>query len=1449
MRLTDLFEQVILEAPEDKTNDRRTVTFSAADVYLMSMLPIPKSLNKQTGKMVADPKDFEQRTYVVGTEPGMVDPKFAAGISQWKADGSIPGRIRDMDTGELVPYDKNSYLADVGRTLVAATLELGANLTRFGATGLDYIARGDQKATDFILSKFGYPDIIDSDGPMQFPYTKAATGTAENPMWLDAWSKKWEESTDLKYQDEKDITANAVQRFSDIGGLFLGTSGATWGGAFALLAGELPSEVVDVALLSTTAWWTGGALNVAFNASEAGGAAALEIQRQIEEAYEKGTLQKTVNWTTNVQAAKDMIAAEGTVYETDQEYNNAVEKLAMDQTVYAAYHNGLLKVAVTAGVLDSVADRLMIRPPVPSKYVKNAALKKVIEAKDKTKNFAKGTVTEMGQEGLEQILINLAVIHATGDESVVSTYEGVVNAMYNSVYGTAASGLVQGGVSTINLGSKGTKATYAQLRRFFAGEGTVEELFTNATEDPAALKAALLNNDPNSEKFGQIDFLGALKKRDPNFVTVDDLSKKDRQKFLDGTHTRKDRRDGYKIKGKRYDIALLESNTKDAELMAMFQNSVNKQAEGKIQSTFENEEQIEYVAKRLGVYAKGDDINKMMAKLEDLTKLDIRIAGASTLEAPLWSELTPLQKRQFVTEGVITFNNHPERGNQRWTREKVLYTSRINGETLPPEVQNLADNVEARPTANQNQGQLKMENDIVRNAENNAFQDFQEEQELWDEEFGQTHNPDGSPKDPNAEGIAGRQLTGEDTTDELQGRRPDKNMEHYQQLAKNKLLNDINYQNAKKRLTDQKEQFAKELKAEQDAWDRKYSTTHHHTGVAKIDSKFIDGRIETPPGIGPTDTSDGETGGETDGEFDTEIKPSDLETNNQDVVIPSLSNSKKIAEDQIIYRMQMNVADGGYANEQELRRTLQILEQDYPGITDKVLTTDVGSYFKNKKQIDKEVAEKIENSPKPVFTPSSRPPEGVEVELDGTTYRWLGKEGGKGGMWAVVKPDGTRGTTNHQNHSKLIDKWNNTKNAPSKENVSEIGFGEVDNTPPANTQDSIKTAQDQVTPNLSPSGPNASGAVVKKEVLPPNTQDSIKTAQDQVTPSLTPTTTIKPQDQEGGVGGTDGEVADVTSGDAEVTPNLGRGRPPTDAETAERVRLAKLAQQKADEIKRRAEREKAKADADALADIERQADQATKDAQAKRDAEKKAKQDAEREKTPNLSPDGPNMPPAVADIINDPENDQNLLPNQQKVTDPNANKPINFIPQNKLTKDQRDAIGGYGDYAQDTEVETEPTTDPKDTGTPDRGKNVKDQDPNTPGIQTEPATDKETDSEKDATTNQDQADQAQGLTDPNYTPNFGVVTPTKKTAKVTTGKDATTGTKQTTTKNINTKNNTNTSTVGKTARAAAFFGLNNDDEEVDTDLMKFYPAKYRDPLKLDKAKGAMGRATGLSGRK
>ena len=52
-----------------------------------------------------------------------------------------------------------------------------------------------------------------------------------------------------------------------------------------------------------------------------------------------------------------------------------------------------------------------------------------------------------------------------------------------------------------------------------------------------------------------------------------------------------------------------------------------------------------------------------------------------------------------------------------------------------------------------------------------------------------------------------------------------------------------------------------------------------------------------------------------------------------------------------------------------------------------------------------------------------RPPTGIQVELDGVTYAWQGVPNGVGGMWAVVNADGSRGTTNHQNHKTLMKMW------------------------------------------------------------------------------------------------------------------------------------------------------------------------------------------------------------------------------------------------------------------------------------------------------------------------------------------------------------------------------------------------------------------------------------------
>ena len=125
--------------------------------------------------------------------------------------------------------------------------------------GTDFIL---QQSEDYIKDKYGIETnmgsaIESADQPMKFTWTDAVTGSIDEPFVLDRWSKSIESMTDLRFQDEKDTTQNAVQNWSDLAELAMGTSGATWGGAIALMAGELPSEVVDIALLAGTSWWTG----------------------------------------------------------------------------------------------------------------------------------------------------------------------------------------------------------------------------------------------------------------------------------------------------------------------------------------------------------------------------------------------------------------------------------------------------------------------------------------------------------------------------------------------------------------------------------------------------------------------------------------------------------------------------------------------------------------------------------------------------------------------------------------------------------------------------------------------------------------------------------------------------------------------------------------------------------------------------------------------------------------------------------------------------------------------------------------------------------------------------------------------------------------------------------------------------------------------------------------
>ena len=71
-------------------------------------------------------------------------------------------------------------------------------------------------------------------------------------------------------------------------------------------------------------------------------------------------------------------------------------------------------------------------------------------------------------------------------------------------------------------------------------------------------------------------------------------------------------------------------------------------------------------------------------------------------------------------------------------------------------------------------------------------------------------------------------------------------------------------------------------------------------------------------------------------------------------------------------------------------------------------------------------------------------PTGTVVEIDGKPYVWLGVPDGVGGMWAEQKPDGSRGTTNHQNHKELMQKWKDStlqKDKPQLKTPEDVNDG------------------------------------------------------------------------------------------------------------------------------------------------------------------------------------------------------------------------------------------------------------------------------------------------------------------------------------------------------------------------------------------------------------------------
>ena len=495
-----------------------------------------------------------------------------------------------------------------------------------------------------------------------------------------------------------------------------------------------------------------------------------------------------------------------------------------------------------------------------------------------------------------------------------------------------------------------------------------------------------------------------------------------------------------------------------------------------------------------------------------------------------------------------------------------------------------------------------------------------------------------------------------------------------------------------------------------------------------------------------------------------------------------------------------------------LQFMLDKLEKEFPGISNEIISPeDLSKYEKTNTEVINNVEQSIENLPEPQKK-APRPPRGTEITIDNQPYVYLGND--VAGMWAKVKEDGSVGSTVHTNHERLMKSWRD-ENFRGKE-AELMQPSERDDSPAivdqgGNVVIDVQTTVGQPkppasvdkTPTLGPISPPP-GQTSKAELGDPPPSGTL--------PNLD--TSTDTTDQEGGVGGAEGEIADVTPADAETTPNLGRGTPPTPAQSAERVAAYKKRQA---ELKAEKEREEAERQAKIISDLEAEADAARAEAEARR-KEAEAKRKAQQQITPNLSPDGPNAPQPGETKTN--RINKEKLPGQ--TTD---DGPVKFVPQDKLTKDQLDAIAGRGKYKVD------------------KGADVKDQDPSTPGIQTQkpPAntddsikkaqdeltpnltpTDNEVDTETDPTITK---------IDPNKTDTNIAVLPNNTTTKINL---------DTQKKDKLTKPNQNQ----KTPRVKGGIPAGGDNDDKLSDLMKFYPAKYADPLDLDKYKGGMAKARG-----
>ena len=1314
MRLNELFEEFVIEAPvTNSPAPGSTIRMSLADLYDMTGKTYPTKPGPN-GNPIVPPGFFDQKTMKIGGEDG-IDPNIAQAHRQWVDGGKLPGLIATED-GELRPYNENNTLVDMSWAFIAGGAELLNNWIKGAAVPID----------DFI-NKFtltGQLYKLSTGENLSNLKTSTLSGYDERgeEFWGDKIVDYFNDKTDQSFKDNVAATQGAVNTWGDARNLLLGGTGFNIEGVGGIMINELPSEIVDLTLMVTTGPLAGMAASGALNALEAGGAAAQSITDRINAAYDKGILQKQPPFQIAFDAAFMQLTKEQPGMSADERKEEAAD-MARKHTISMSIQSAYYKVAVTGGVIDAIQNKILYKSNIGAGFMKTAVVKGLA-----------GTTGEGVSGYLEQVFENTGIIDGAGN--ITTMNEGAFNAAYNEMLASQSGNVL----ATTTDGVIRVKGATARFRQFLmGGSRDPKAILDIMAMDSNTLINSVTKVDPETgvRKFAIAEM---IKKR---LITSDQLSKGDRRKLA--------RTGRVTIDGKTYTAKEIRENTDNVELVSMLDDVEISAKENTSTVNLNSEGEARRLAQLLGIEVDGKkvdkktDINKVLSAIENVRKIDVRIEGRSTLEPPIWSDLNDRQKMQYWKEGKVEFVGDPERGNQTWTRKQIMFNSRRNNDNIPDDVANLEDNVTARPDINQEDYAGLRDNINQEKARLDAFRQRAEKrliarQESWDRKYGDDPNnaPNPRPTKENNKEYKGLMRVANGETG-------------MGQAIKQRL---INYEN--------------QLKEDQKAWDSEYSRTHLNDGSAKKGSSILNDNESTKKKSEIVDNSNKDkkekinTALENKGvnEFDVSETP----------IVPVQGNTT--SRETFIAQSKIKISNGDMTVG-ELNKFLDNADKFYPGVSSEIISTEAR---KNYEQVDlrpaskEEVVKDFKKPEKVVIT--TRPPEGTVVEKDGQPYIWLGVKDGIGGMWAKLKPDGTKGTTNHPNHNDLMTTWRDgqiNQDRPAELQQVEI----TDNEP------NVDKRTTQINKNISVAPETPKGDISGQQ-----SNINVSQNQDDNTQPKEPSTLVDPVDASDEFKRKDKDP--VKPGVQTTFPNT----PPPGTGTSQ---------------------------------------------------------------AQDNNPNQQEIPADIKTIVNDPDNDKNLLPNTKQVqTTPDA--PIKFFPQDKLTKDQKDAIAGRGKYGPGQVSSTD---------TVDKGADVKDQDPNTAGIQTAQ------DLEGGVAQGMDQADQAQ-----DNNPN-AEVNPTNTTAQDNNpnqatdtaqanqdAADAAMGTAAivtpavtksklnvTTDKNRNRKNTGKADKTGVMRKGARWFGGDDDASDEITDLMKFYPADYKDPLDLDKYKGAIGRSRGLTGQK